>query len=117
MAQEERPNGITDEKCEGKLARLQKEIEEALQTTNEVRLGNGYTFVRIPRIKGRIRVIAARENGGREVEYIYKRWYDPEKKQCRNRKTVIGTVCPFSQDAMIPHGKYDLYFDRKTGEV
>ena len=30
---------------------------------------------------------------------------------------MIGTVCPFSQDAMIPNGKYDLYFDRKTGEV
>ena len=81
--------------------------------------GNTYpcgavTLVRIPKIDGKI---SERNQEDRTyIEYIYTTWYDPETKQNRNRKKIIGRYIDFFPGFMIPNENYSLYFDFETGK-
>ena len=57
----------------------------------------------------------ANKQGVRRVQYIYEQWYDPEIRQCRNRKTSIGQISEEFPGAMIPNERYKQYFNMETG--
>ena len=86
-----------------------------LEQEKEVRI-SGTSLVLIPRIEGRVTTRQAGADGTRYVEYILESWYDPEKKQMRNRKARIGQVLEVFPVAMIPTEQYYQYFDRRTGK-
>ncbi len=65
----ERPNPFREER----IRRIQKELEKQ----NEVKIGNAF-LVRIPKIDGRI--LLWKRGQSTYVAYIYKMWYDPQKK-------------------------------------
>ncbi len=94
---------------------LRKNAEGALSSRNYVRL-EGTKYVRIPDVPGRIHILEKPKTGSRLVEYVCDRWYDPEKKQSRKKKVVIGECLLDSEKAMIPNENYGLYFDPRTGE-
>ncbi len=93
---------------------LQRRIKEEFRQHNAIRLGNT-TFVRIPEIPSRIRILKPNNKGIRNVQYIYAQWYDPTSQQNRNRKTVIGYLADECPDAMIPNDRYNRFFDIETG--
>lgn len=93
---------------------LQRRIKEELQKHNAIQLGNT-TFVRIPEIPSRIRILKPNNKGIRNVQYIYAQWYDPTTQQNRNKKTVIGHLTDECPDAMIPNDRYARFFDIDTG--
>jgi len=95
-------------------AELQRRIREELQRHNVLRLGNT-TFVRIPEIPSRIRVLKPNNKDIRNVQYIYARWYDPTAHQNRNKKIVIGHLANECPEAMIPNDSYNRFFDIDTG--
>ena len=90
-------------------------LQEKLKERNEVKCGDWY-LVRIPRIEGRI-FINRKSEYSSDVEYLYERWYDKEKKQTRNRKVKIGIIIKEYPKAMVPNEQYYEYFDRETGEL
>lgn len=92
---------------------LRKRVEEELKQKNSIQLGDT-TLVRYPDTAG-TRVLKANKHGVRHVQYVYEQWYDPEKRQCRNRKTVIGQMSDEFPGAMIPNDRYRRYFDPETG--
>ena len=94
--------------------RLKNMVTEGLKQKPFVKFGD-VTLVRIPKIKGRTRALEPNKQGTYNIEYIHERWYDPEIRQCRNRKVVIGCVMEFYPDAMLPNENYYEYFDIKTG--
>lgn len=94
--------------------RLKNMVTEGLKQKPSVKFGD-VTLVRIPKIKGRTRALEPNKQGTYNIEYIHERWYDPEIRQCRNRKVVIGCVMEFYPDAMLPNENYYEYFDIKTG--
>ena len=69
---------------------LREKIQRILSEHNHMELA-GDDIVRIPKIQGRI---FERENsyGHVFIDLIYQRWYDPEARQSRNRKTTIGEM-------------------------
>ena len=104
--EEEEPDNPEDE--------LQRRIKEELQKHNAIQLGNT-TFVRIPEIPSRVRILKPNNKGVRNVQYIYAQWYDPTAQQNRNRKTIIGHLADECPDAMIPNDRYTRFFDIDTG--
>ena len=88
-------------------------IRETLKTQNYVDV-NDQILVRIPSVPGRIHKI---DTDGKilEVVYVYERWYDPEKKQTRNRQVIIGHALKDYLPGMYPTDHYYEYFDFTTG--
>ena len=93
---------------------LRKLVAEGLRKNNRVKLGDGY-LVRIPEIKGRINRI--KRDKSVYVEYVYERKYDPETKQTRNKKAIIGVIVEGYPGAMLPNDNYGKYFDAVTGAL
>lgn len=93
---------------------LKKLVAEGLRKNNRVKLGDGY-LVRIPEIKGRINRI--KRDKSVYVEYVYERKYDPETKQTRNKKAIIGVIVEGYPGAMLPNDNYGKYFDAVTGAL
>lgn len=93
---------------------LRKLVAEGLRKNNRVKLGDGY-LVRIPEIKGRINRI--KRDKSAYVEYVYERKYDPETKQTRNKKAIIGVIVEGYPGAMLPNDNYGKYFDAVTGAL
>ena len=93
---------------------LRKLDAEGLRKNNRVKLGDGY-LVRIPEIKGRINRI--KRDKSVYVEYVYERKYDPETKQTRNKKAIIGVIVEGYPGAMLPNDNYGKYFDAVTGAL
>ena len=93
---------------------LKKLVAEGLRNNNRVKLGDGY-LVRIPEIKGRINRI--KRDKSVYVEYVYERKYDPETKQTRNKKAIIGVIVEGYPGAMLPNDNYVEYFDAVTGAL
>ena len=85
-----------------------------LEEHNEVKLGDAYV-VRIPQIQGKI-FLREMDEMTTYVFYIYESWYDPDKKQMRNRRSNIGQAIRCMPGAMLPNQNYDRLFDRDTGE-
>ena len=90
--------------------RIMKELKEH----NKAKVGAGW-LVRIPQIEGRIS--HRKKDHTTYIEYIYKRWYDKESQQTRNRKVIIGQAINVYPGAMIPFDAYYQYFDENTGEL
>ena len=91
------------------------EIEHALEQRNCILVGDS-EMVRIPKIPGRI-YIKKPPRGLWDVEYIYEKWYDKEKKQNRNRKVKIGLTAAEFPNGMYPLPRYYDFFDVSTGEL
>ena len=86
---------------------------------NEIRCGSEI-LAKIPEMTGLISY-KNRENqyGGvtRYVELITERRYDPEKKQCRNKRVCIGIdISHIYRGMMVINDKYHQYFN-KNGEL
>ena len=96
--------GFRDER----IAKVVRELEER----NEVKMGDAFV-VRIPKIEGKISL--RKGEYADYVEYKVEGWYDPEKKQNRNRKVIIGQVIYPIPGSMLPNENYYKYFDRVTG--
>ena len=92
--------------------KLREQVTKELEKSNKVKLGDGY-LVRIPKIQGRINRI--RRDDRTYVEYIYERGYDPETKQSRNKKVLIGTILSEYPGALLPNDNYTEFFDIDTG--
>jgi len=92
--------------------KLREQVTKGLEKSNKVKLGDGY-LVRIPKIQGRINRI--KRDDRTYVEYIYERGYDPETKQSRNKKVLIGTILSEYPGALLPNDNYTEYFDVDTG--
>ena len=71
--------------------------------------------MRIPKIEGKIVILRDGPHRG-HVMYIYENKWDKEKKQMRNRKTMIGQTIEDFPGVMQPNENYDRFFDRETGE-
>ena len=97
--------GFRDER----IARVVRELKEK----NEVKMGDAFV-VRIPKIEGKISL--RKGEYADYVEYKVDGWYDPEKKQNRNRKVIIGQVIYPIPGSMLPNENYYKYFDRETGK-
>jgi len=69
----------------------------------------------LPGAEGIIRILPPNEQGISQVEYIHDQWYDPVKKQPRNKKTRIGHLSPEYPGAMIPNERYFRKFNGETG--
>jgi len=93
-----------------------RKVHEELKHHNKVSFGDA-DLVRIPQIEGRIFIKKNEKLGTSNVEYIYDQWYDPEKKQNRNRKAKIGVVFSVFPEAMIPEERYYEFFDERTGNL
>ena len=93
--------------------KLREQVTKGLEKSNKVKLGDGY-LVRIPKIQGRINRI--RRDDRTYVEYIYERGYDPETKQSRNKKVLIGTILSEYPNALLPNDNYTEFFDIDTGK-
>ena len=95
-------------------------FQERLKEKNKIVVG-GVTLVRIPDLtalpgaEGIIRILPPNEKGISQVEYIHDQWYDPVKKQPRNKKTRIGHISPEYPGAMIPNDRYSSQFNIETG--
>ena len=74
-------------------------------------LGND-TYVRIPRIPGRI---SLRKDG--YVELILEKYYDKEARQSRNRKVIIGIDNGVLPGLMVTNDNYFNYFDARGNLV
>jgi len=96
--------GFRDER----IARVVRELNEK----NEVKMGDAFV-VRIPKIEGKTSL--RKGEYADYVEYKVDGWYDPEKKQNRNRKVIIGQVIYPIPGSMLPNENYYKYFDRATG--
>ena len=96
--------GFRDER----IAKVVRELEER----NEVKMGDAFV-VRIPKIEGKTSL--RKGEYADYVEYKVEGWYDPEKKQNRNRKVIIGQVIYPIPGSMLPNENYYKYFDRVTG--
>ena len=96
--------GFRDER----IARVVRELKEK----NEIKMGDAFV-VRIPKIEGKVSL--RKGDCADYVEYKYKAWYDPEKRQTRNRKVIIGQVIYPIPGSMLPNENYYKYFDRATG--
>ena len=96
--------GFRDER----IAKVVRELKEK----NEVKMGDAFV-VRIPKIEGKISL--RKGEYADYVEYKVDGWYDPEKKQNRNRKVIIGQVIYPIPGSMLPNENYYKYFDRVTG--
>ena len=97
--------------------KLKKRIEEELKKNNYVQIGD-LEFVRYPNVaKEKIRVLPQNEKGLYPVEYIHDRWYDPKRKQMRNRKTRIGYIIDVLPGIMIPNRRYDSCFEASSGKA
>ena len=97
--------------------KLKKRIEEELKKKNYVQIGD-LEFVRYPNVaKEKIRVLPQNEKGLYPVEYIHERWYDPKRKQMRNRKTRIGYIIDELPGIMIPNRRYDSCFEASSGKA
>jgi hypothetical protein len=97
--------------------KLKKRIEEELKKKNYVQIGD-LEFVRYPNVaKEKIRVLPQNEKGLYPVEYIHDRWYDPKRKQMRNRKTRIGYIIDELPGIMIPNRRYDSCFEASSGKA
>ena len=94
-----------------------KDSYEALEQQNRIRVGiDDSEMVRIPKIPGRI-FIKKPEHGFWEVQFIYEKWYDKDKKQNRNRKVTIGWTLAEFPNGMHPLPRYYDFFDGRTGEL
>ena len=100
-----------DDYCD-RVNRLREQVTKGLEKSNKVKLGDGY-LVRIPKIQGRINRI--KRDDRTYVEYIYERGYDPETKQSRNKKVLIGTILSEYPNALLPNDNYTEFFDIDTG--
>ena len=100
-----------DDYCD-RVKRLREQVTKGLEKSNKVKLGDGY-LVRIPKIQGRINRI--KRDDRTYVEYIYERGYDPETKQSRNKKVLIGTILSEYPNALLPNDNYTEFFDIDTG--
>ena len=82
---------------------------------NEFDIGNNIIAVRIPNLPGRISRKRRKDEFGHEtvyIELIVDRFYDPEKRQCRNKRISIGIDISHIHDGlMLPGKKYYQYFD------
>ena len=78
---------------------------------NEIRNGENGMLAKIPKTPGRI---ARKEtDDGTFIQFIHDRVYDPEKKQIRIRKTIIGqSVEAFLRGMMLINDRYYSFFDR-----
>ena len=84
--------------------------------TNEIKNGEHGTLAKIPKIRGRI----ARKDtpNGTYIQFIHDRVYLPEKKQSRNRKTIIGqSTEPLLQGMMLVNEKYYQFFDHQGNMI
>ncbi len=97
------------------LSNLQQMMDRVLQDRNYVDL-RGERYVRIPKIEGRFNELENMD-GSISLEFIYKRWYDEEARQSRNRKLVIGHITPQFPRALRVNENYDTFFDYETGEL
>ena len=93
--------------------RLKVRVEEELKENNKVQVG-GIELVRIPDIQG-IRRLPPNQQGISNVQYVRDQWYDPVKKQSRNKKSIIGQVSDEYAEAMIPNENYYRLFNSQTG--
>ena len=109
----EKPAASAGEPSPGARERLRERVAEELKENNTISLG-GITLVRIPDIPG-IRTLPPNKQGQSLVEYKYDQWYDPIKKQSRNKKAIIGQLSDEYPDAMIPNERYRELFDIQTG--
>ena len=89
-------------------------IEKELKEKYEVTI-NGTAMVRIPEVEG-IRKLPVNQHGVQAIEYVRDHWYDPEKKQNRNKKSIIGQASKDYPNLMIPGRRYYDLFDYKTGK-
>ena len=97
--------------------KLKKRIEDELKKNNYVQIGD-LEFVRYPNVaKEKIRVLPQNEKGLYPVEYIHERWYDPKRKQMRNRKTRIGYIIDELPGIMIPNRRYDSCLEASSGKA
>ena len=112
MNPEEEPEN--EEEQDNPEKELQRRIREEFQQHNAIQLGNT-TFVRIPEIPSRIRILKPNNKDIRNVQYIYAQWYDPTAHQNRNKKIVIGHLANECPEAMIPNDSYNRFFDINTG--
>lgn len=101
------------------LENVRNQLQITLRHRNWARLGDEYV-VRIPRLSGknksRIRLIDGKAEE-QQVELIYEQWYDPEARQSRNKKAIIGKITEEFPNVMIPNANYEKYFDMETGEL
>ena len=97
------------------LSNLQQMMDRVLQDRNYVDL-RGERYVRIPKIEGRFNELENMDDSI-SLEFIYKRWYDEEARQSRNRKLVIGHITPQFPRALRVNENYDKFFDYETGEL
>ena len=89
-------------------------IRETLKTQNYYVDDNDQIWVRIPSVPGRIHKINT-DGELLEVVYVYERWYDPKKKQTRNRQVIIGHSIEACLPGMFPTDHYYEYFDFTSG--
>lgn len=102
-----------DKPLPGLEERLKARVAEELRENNKVQVG-GVELVRIPDIQG-IRILPPNQQGNSLVEYVRDQWYDPVKKQSRNKKSKIGQASNEYPGAMIPNESYFRLFDSRTG--
>ncbi len=85
---------------------------------NVYRFSNGMIYAKIPKITGRIFKRKAENRDTTYIELVISTAYDPEKKQMRNRKVIIGEdLSDFFPGLMIPNQNYFSYFGRDGSKI
>ncbi len=79
---------------------------------NEIRQSDGTIFAKIPRIPGRITRRKKANGDEYYIELVISRHYDPETKQNRNKKVIIGTdISHYLRGMMAANDNYHDYFN------
>lgn len=83
-------------------------------TVSEIEQGDGVLLAKIPSIPNRITRRKKISGDGYYIELILRQGYDPETKQNRNKKVIIGEdISYYLKGMMIANDKYHDYFNNK----
>ncbi len=89
-----------------------KEFDPDKLTVNEIEQDNGLIIAKIPNIPGRITRRKKNNSDEYYVELVLSQHYDPETKQNRNKKVIIGTdVSYWLRGMMFANDNYHEYFN------
>lgn len=81
-------------------------------TVNEIEQAGGTIIAKIPRIQGRITRRKKNNSDEYYIELILSSRYDPESKQNRNKKVIIGTdISYYLRGMMMANDQYHEYFN------
>ncbi len=89
-----------------------KEFDPDKLTVNEIEQDNGLIIAKIPNIPGRITRRKKNNSDEYYIELVLSQHYDPETKQNRNKKVIIGTdVSYWLRGMMFANDNYHEYFN------